>query len=499
MRRYALVLLLLTLALPTLVAAQSAVFVPNDPLYARQWALAHIGAPCAWQVDRGSSEVTVAVIDSGIDPGHPDLAPLIRNDGFDFVEGDADPRDENGHGTHVAGIVAATIDNAEGIAGLAQVRILPVRVMNAEGLGNDRSIAAGIAYAVDQGAQVINLSLGATLLLASPETSTLISSEIRRAIEQDVVVVVAAGNDFVPLPNAIVGENEDVLVVAASTADDLKAPFSNSGPWVDVTAPGEQILSTMPTYEVFLTSRALPAGERFRNNYDYMSGTSQATPFVSALAGLLFSLHPDWTAAQVIEEIKATSVDIYPNHPSYYQRLRLLGTGRIDACTAVGGEPAPPSFLELLFVQPLWLVVGLGTSGLCLLTLAVAGAGLLYTRRRRPAPIPAAPPVPVPQPSQAPQPVRAGDTLVVGAMAWGQLRFVAGPVQVPLFSLDRPEVIIGRAGDTALSIADPTISRRHARMLPYGDGAVLEDLGAVMVRRSTGNAFSNAPLCVRAM
>src|SRR5205085_7799379 len=137
-----------------------------------------------------------------------------------------------------------------------------------------------------------------------------LADAIRYGQQHGALVVVAAGNDFVPLPNAISADNPDVLIVAATDEDDVKADFSNSGPWISVTAPGVHILSTMPTYEVYLTSDAVPADERFQQNYDYMSGTSQATPFVSALGGLLFSEHPDWDASQVAQEIKNYAADI---------------------------------------------------------------------------------------------------------------------------------------------------------------------------------------------
>jgi subtilisin family serine protease len=130
---------------------------PSDPFFPDEWALGHVGASCAWRSTTGSSDVTVAVVDSGVDLGHPDLAGRLRADGYDFVDDDGDPSDENGHGTNVAGIVAATLDNAEGGAGIAPgVMILPVRVMNAKGFGSDRAIARGVRYAADNGAQVIN-------------------------------------------------------------------------------------------------------------------------------------------------------------------------------------------------------------------------------------------------------------------------------------------------------------------------------------------------------
>src|SRR4030095_6461911 len=167
-----------------------------------------------------------------------------------------------------------------------------------------------VRYAADKGAKVINLSLGATLTIGADTESELVTSAIHYAQDKGALVVVAAGNDFAQLPNAIVGDNPDTLVVAATDDDDRKADFSNSGAWIGVTAPGGHILSTMPTYEVYLTSDQVPRDERFENNYDYMSGTSQATPLVSALAALEFSAHTDWDARQVAQEIKDRAADI---------------------------------------------------------------------------------------------------------------------------------------------------------------------------------------------
>ncbi len=471
---------------------------PNDPLYTEQWASERIGAACAWQRTTGSSAITVAVVDSGVDLNHPDLVDRLRTDGFDFIAGNADPSDRNGHGTHVAGIIAAALDNAEGIAGLApDVQILPIRVMDAEGQGSDRAIAAGITYAVDQGAQVINLSIGATLLLATPDVSSLISRAIRQAIDAGVVVVVAAGNDFVPLPNAIVGENADVIVVAASDRDDVKSTFSNSGPWIDVTAPGERILSTMPTYEVFLTSNALPPEERFRNNYDTMSGTSQAAPFVAALAALILAQEPGLTPAAVAERIAAGATDIYPNHPSYYQRLRLLGAGRIDACATLGGGPTVTSTPLLTVLRRNSLVVVALGSGICLIGLAMVGLTLNLLQRRwqaraqaqrgtagnvvpPPVNLPASrPPEPMPPAPPVTLSPRLGDTLVAGVPPWARLEVIGGAELPRSIALTATESVFGRSADATLSLPnDPTISRRHARIVRGMGQVLLEDLGS---------------------
>src|SRR5512145_438583 len=175
------ILLFALFLLPATTLAQSGV-APNDPDFGDEWALKHIRASCAWHYTIGSPDLTVAVVDSGIDLKHPDLVDRLRDDGYDFVDDDDDPSDENGHGTNVAGIIAATLNNGEGGAGLAPgVKILPVRVMNAKGYGSDRAISQGVRYAADKGAQVINMSLGATLTISADTESKQVSAAIRYA------------------------------------------------------------------------------------------------------------------------------------------------------------------------------------------------------------------------------------------------------------------------------------------------------------------------------
>lgn len=517
MKHFAIRAVLLAALLTPLVALAQNIESPNDPLYADQWALAHVGAACAWGYTIGNPDVTVAVVDSGVDMGHPDLVDRLRADGRDFIDGDDDPSDENGHGTNVAGIIAATLDNAEGGAGLAPgVQILPVRVMNARGSGSDRSIARGIRFAADQGAQVINLSLGATLTIGAETESELVSSAIRYAQDQGALVVVAAGNDFVPLPNAIVGDNPDVLVVAATDDNDRKAAFSNSGPWISVTAPGVHILSTMPTYEVYLTSDQLPEDERFRQDYDYMSGTSQAAPFVSALAALLFSEHPDWDARQVAEEIKSRAADISRQNRRLVEQ-GYLGSGRIDACQSLGGlvaaepgaepgaglgaEPGtgpgapagpgtgvgapagPGGTAGARLGSDMLLIVGVLACGAVLL-LGIMLFSLVRVARR-PAAAPAAVPVyAAPPATGSTQPYQAAAAPVAvpapaEPSAWGMLAVIAGPSQARSYPLAGPESLIGRSDDCAvLLLGDGTVSRRHAVVRNDGRQVTVEDAGS---------------------
>jgi type VII secretion-associated serine protease mycosin len=521
---------------PTFVLAQNP--APNDPRFDEQWSLSLIEAGCAWQFSTGRSEVTVAVIDSGVDLNHPDLVDRLRSDGYDFVADDADPTDENGHGTNVAGVVAATFNNAEGITGLApNVSILPIRVMNARGKGSDGDIARGVRYAADQGAQVINLSLGATLTIAADTESEVVKSAIRYAQEKGALVVVAAGNDFAQLPNAIVGDLPGVLVVAATDNRDRLAPFSNYGEWIGITAPGVRILSTMPTYEVFLTSDRVPADERFNQNYDYMSGTSQATPLVSALAALLFSARPDWSADQVAQALRETAVNVEERNRS---RLRgKLGSGRIDACRALestgqaavaptaapdapvnpDASPAPvptrrpielptPALLPGESREPssggslFFVVVGvLGCAAVGVLGLFVLILRSMFRRRPAPSaprPVYQPPPIPTPaaQPALTPAPATAQPA--AGAGAWGSMVVIAGLGEARRYWMTTAETILGRAPECTIAIIhDPTISRRHARVYNIGGQVSLEDLGSSHGTYLNGQRISGRVLANR--
>ena len=467
-----------------LLAAPSA---PNDPNFDKQWALRKVGALCAWDRTTGSAEVIVAIVDSGVDPTHPDLVDRLRTDGYDFVDDDSDPRDEHGHGTHVAGIVAAVLNNNEGVAGLApDVTILPVRVMDVRGRGSDRAIARGIRFSADKGAKVINLSLGATLTLNADEPSALVNDAIVYAQQQGALVVVAAGNDAVPLPNAIAVDNPDVLVVAATDERDRKAPFSNSGPWVAVSAPGVNILSTMPTYDVFLTSDQLPRDERFRRNYDYMSGTSQATPYVAALAALLFSANPDWSPAQVAETIRSNATNIRDLNPRFD-----LGTGRIDACKSFGGPPAEAAPQPAPSPSTVRSESILGLLALCICGIVLALVVMTLTfirggRRRTPTPasVPAPVPVYTPPPAPAPpQPYRPAPPPVAAPQpptgAWGTLTVIAGAAQPRTYSLAGAEVLIGRSEECHIVlIGDGSVSRRHAIVRNDGRQVTVADAGS---------------------
>jgi subtilisin family serine protease len=235
----------------------------SDTLYAEQWALPVIGAPDAWAtLPVNVPQIIVAVIDSGICSDHMDLRNRVLR-GWDFVENDARPQDVFGHGCGVAGIIAANINNGIGIAGIApNVQLLPVRVLDASGIGTYSNVAAGIIYAVDNGAAIINLSLGG----ANP--STLLENAVNYALSRHVMVIAAAGNTG--QEGLLYPARYDAVIAVGSVDQDLqRSNFSSYGPQLDLLAPGRDIMTT-----------AL-GGE-----YRLLTGTSFAAPQVSGVAAL---------------------------------------------------------------------------------------------------------------------------------------------------------------------------------------------------------------------
>jgi len=282
---------------------------PNDPGNTEQWALSRLQAPEAWSLAASAKRtVKVAVIDTGIDLDHPDLAGRII-DGYDYVENDSVPDDENGHGTHVSGIIAALTDNSLGVSGLsgkADVRIIPLKILDGEGTGSVSNEVKAIYDAVEMGASVINLSLGATL------PSQAEHDAIRYAAGKGVLVVAAIGNEAgdVDYPAAY----PESIAVAATDEQDEVPFFSNNGPEVDLAAPGLDIVSTV-----------------IDNQYAYMSGTSMAAPHVSALAALLQATSPKPLAASDLRALlTSTAADIEVRGKDRYS-----GYGRIDFLQAV--------------------------------------------------------------------------------------------------------------------------------------------------------------------
>lgn len=290
----------------------------NDPLSTFQYALNKINAYGAWDVTTGNSNIKIAIIDSGVRLSHPEFAGRVLP-GYDFFNNDSDPSDDVGHGTHVAGIAAAAGDNGEGISGVCwQCSILPIKVGGEEGIPND-ALALGIRWAADQGARVINLSLG------GEEDAPIIHDAIKYAVGKNVVVVVAAGNSAddgnpVEYPAAY----EEVIAVGATDQNDQRAFFSQIQPYVDVSAPGWNIAST------WNESRELPL------LYISESGTSMAAPYVAGLAGLLLSINPNLDVNGVRSILMGSTDDLGAPGADWE-----FGTGRINAARAVAAVRLP--------------------------------------------------------------------------------------------------------------------------------------------------------------
>ncbi|HEX8003614.1 MAG TPA: S8 family serine peptidase [Mycobacteriales bacterium] len=286
----------------------------NDPFARRQWAIPRIGLPRAWDVETGKSGVVVAVLDTGVAAAHPDLRGQVLP-GVDVVNDDDDATDDQGHGTHVAGTIAATSNNRAGVAGVAWgVKVLPVKVLDSAGTGTSCDIAVGVVEATDKGASILNMSLG--MAGACPVAFRL---AFEYAAQKKVLPVASTGNDaFQGAPSAAPGNCPTVLAVGATDSKDKPAIFSTWGPQVDVSAPGVDIMST--TID--------PKTGRF--GYGLSSGTSMAAPHVAGLAALLRSKHADWSPQQVADAITSTADDLGPRG-----RDDFYGSGRINAARAL--------------------------------------------------------------------------------------------------------------------------------------------------------------------
>lgn len=330
---------------------RTTVEAPNDPRYARdQWALQTVQALKAWSLlpNRYLSgaapvrgRIKVAVLDTGADCTHPDFQNLggsstdsALGGQFSFQESQAfvnttiaSPacswQDDFGHGTHVAGIIAAAANNATGVAGLGYaVQLLVYKVLDAKGFGRDSDIASAIMAAADAGAAVISLSLG-----GSGYSQTL-QDAVTYAWQRNILVVAAAGNGGSNEP-FFPGSANHVLCVAASDGGNNRAAFSNYGDSVDIAAPGVSILSTAPTYPV---TQAVA-------DYAYYSGTSMAAPHVSALGGLMAMANPGVSAEAIAQRIQQSAVSAAGDGGWGPE----LGYGVMNAWRAISGQPRPAS------------------------------------------------------------------------------------------------------------------------------------------------------------
>lgn len=289
----------------------TAFFTPNDPLFSDQYAPQQVNAPAAWNTTLGSSDVTIAVLDTGVDYTHTDLAAQFGSDkGYDFADDDSNPipiGSHEIHGTHVAGIASATTNNRTGVAGISNSTIISGRVLGANGRGSLSDIADGVVWATRQGAGIINMSLG-----GGSGTQTM-KNAVSYAVTNGTLPICANGNagkSSVSYPAAF----DECVAVAASRkggefVDEWKnyPGGSNYGPKTDVIAPGELVLSSVPG-----------------NSYASLSGTSMASPAAAGVAALGLAADPNLTVSGLRNRLKATAVDI--GEPRVKQ-----GAGRVDA------------------------------------------------------------------------------------------------------------------------------------------------------------------------
>ena len=286
--------------------------IPRDPHWQQAWGPRVVGAPAAWNMSTGKATTVIAVVDTGVDRNQPDLRGRVLR-GWDFQNDDPYPNDDNGHGTAVAGVAAAAANDGIGIAGMCwRCRILPVKVLNANGSGSHSNIAAGIVWATKHGADVINMSL------AGPNPSTAVADAVKYARARGVVVVAAAGNEGMTrrfYPAALPG----VISVAASNSSNRLYSWSNRGSWTKVSAPG-----------CAMTGSTRPV------RWTWWCGTSFASPMVAGIAALMKSRRPDLKRWQIERILLNTAVNI-----------RGVSDGRVDAYRAVRAVanlplPEPP-------------------------------------------------------------------------------------------------------------------------------------------------------------
>ncbi|MNS23507.1 Thermophilic serine proteinase precursor [compost metagenome] len=319
----------------------------NDPYYFQQWSHAVTNVPRAWEVTRGREDVVVAVLDTGVDYTHPDLAGQVIN-GPDFAENKADSRDIDHHGTHVAGIIAAKADNGVGVAGIAPgTKVLALKIFEPyledgkfQGtFYNAFSLARAVQYAATQGgAKIINISAG----IADDE---LVETMFAFARGKGVVICVSAGNKGSNQYTGAPKYADGVLAVHATDPQDRLARFSNYGTTLGVSAPGVSILSTVPTYANPYTGAA-----PHKTGYEMFNGTSMASPFVAGVTALVVSALMDGVEAQVKRQygksvkLRASDIPVTVVEDLIRQsavdlgrtgRDEMYGVGRIDAGRAL--------------------------------------------------------------------------------------------------------------------------------------------------------------------
>jgi thermitase len=309
-------------------------WMPNDPRLEDQWNLhstgqmdstpdADVDAPEAWEISRGSTSTVLAVIDTGIDLDHPDLAGQIV-EGYNFITETIPPQDDNGHGTHVAGIAAAATNNTIGIAGVCpRCRVMPLKALDSNNRGYYSDWASAIEYAVDNGAHVINMSLGGDI------DSSMLHTAIRYAYQSNVPIVVSMMNEGNSRPYYPAVYTETVAV-GATDRHDARWVASSFGDHIDLVAPGKSVLSTY-----------------WDDGYTYMLGTSMAAPHVAGTLGLIHAVHPHYTVEELRHIVRTTADDqVGPPNEDKKGWDIYFGAGRLNLARAVQ-HAVPPDAVSI--------------------------------------------------------------------------------------------------------------------------------------------------------
>lgn len=308
--------------------------IPNDPLFKDQWHLPKVGAPTAWHYSTGRG-VTVAVVDTGVACEDynsfvkvSDLGDSGCVEGFNFINNTPHANDDQGHGTHVAGTIAQSTNNGHGAAGMAyHAKLMPVKVLGADGSGTTAGVADGIRWAADHGAQIINLSLGGS------RPAQVLQKAIDHARSKGTVVIAAAGNSggSVGYPAA----HDGVIAVSASDRDDKLAKFSSRGPQVDIAAPGVDVVQ----------QTICEGGKGKCERFPAYNGTSMATPHVAGAAALLVS--QGITDPDAIERTLKNSARVVDTSEG---AKKLYGAGILDAAAAVRTTALSHAVIRLLLL-----------------------------------------------------------------------------------------------------------------------------------------------------
>lgn len=295
---------------PDYIVEDAAAAVTKDPLSKDQWYLSKIQLSKAWTINKGSADTTIAVVDSGVNASHLDLKDRVLK-GYDFVSGlNNGHRDELGHGTHVAGIIAANVNDI-GIAGIDQgAKVLPVKAMGKKGTGTLSNVIDGLYYAIEQDADIINMSY------VIKEENGMLEEVLWKAYDKGIVLIASSGNKGTE-EQMYPGSYKHVINVGATDRKDKRAEFSNYGTWLDMAAPGDDILST-----------------HFKGDYQFDSGTSFSAPIVSGIAGLTVAEHPEWTPDEVRWALESGA-----DKTGDYEWEYDFGYGRANALNTLKASP----------------------------------------------------------------------------------------------------------------------------------------------------------------